>query len=263
MFTLYGYRFDRDIRNERLAPGELDKPLFFQGDQVGCVVIHGIGGTPANVRVISDALIARGHTVLAPLLPGHGVTVLEQSRSTGAEWLQCALDSYDRLEQAGCKRIFALGLSLGGVLSGLIAEERKPEGLVMVCAPVVCQKFINTARRLSPLLPFAQSARENPCQGDPYANMYQTLSTRKLRDLDDLRKRLIRNMDRIACPTLAIRAMHDNKVDPRSYDILREKLPGEQLSYMEFADSPHGCTYGPERMEVAKACADYVENHLR
>jgi esterase/lipase len=38
---------------------------------------------------------------------------------TGAVWMNDALKAYDRLTDAGCTRIFLLGLSMGGILCAL------------------------------------------------------------------------------------------------------------------------------------------------
>jgi len=251
--------------------GDLSQPLFHKGNAVGCITLHGIGGTPANIRVVADALIGRGYTVLSPMIPGHGETVRAQNASTGRQWPEGVRAAYRRLkEDEGCEQIYALGLSLGGVLCGLLAEETHLDGLALICTPIKMKRYLRIARALSPVLPvvgYPESRGGKPAWGDnPYGQMYGGLSTKKLVDLSRLARKLKRNLSKIDCPTLIVSAAQDDKVDPKSIAIFCSGLvnvPGVDLA--EFDHSPHGCTYGPEKELVAQRCADFVaglvDNH--
>ena len=264
--ALRQYLPDRRVLDDVMPfDDDISQPLFHQGGDVGCITLHGIGGTPANIRVVSDALIARGYTVLSPTLPGHGETVRAFAASTGEEWLSCVENAYDRLVEAGCTRIFSIGLSLGGVLSALLATERERPlaGLGMICAPIEMQPFLHMARRLSIILPVVRYPDEDGSQtnwkGNPYAQMYDGLSTRKLVDLNRLCIRLRASLGSITCPTLMVNAKYDDKVDPSSPDLWRAgavNVPETEYVYLEH--SPHGCTYGQERERVAQTVADFV-----
>lgn len=242
---------------------DIAQPLMHKGNHIGCITLHGIGGTPANIRVVADALIDRGYTVISPTLPGHGKTIRALNQSTGEEWLQCVRDAYDQLKAEGCTQIYALGLSLGGILSGLLATERELDGLALICAPIEMQPYLHMARRISWLIPFVrfddQTGSATRWRDNPYAQMYDGFSTKKLVDLNRLRKRLRADLHRITCPTLMINAKYDDKVDIKSLDTWKARahnVPDCEYVYLE--NSPHGCTYGPERDLVAEKCAMFV-----
>ena len=118
MMKIFGYEPNRAMLDEHPPFDAVAAPYFHQGGEVGCLVLHGIGGTPANVRLVAEALAREGCTVYAPLLPGHGETIRALDRSTGAQWLHAAFAAYDRLRAAGCTKIVPIGLSLGGILAG-------------------------------------------------------------------------------------------------------------------------------------------------
>ena len=242
--------------------GDLSQPLFHKGNEIGCLTLHGIGGTPANIRVVADELIARGYTVLSPTLPGHGETVRALNHSTYKQWLQCVYDAYARLKAEGCTEIYALGLSLGGVLSGLLAENRRLDGLVMICAPLEVQRFLRLSRHLSWLIPYVRYPSDDKpgsWRRNPYAQMYDGFSTIKLVDLKRLSRHLNKNLSRITCPVLTFSAAYDDKVDPVSIDILMKgAVNAKEIRHIHLKNSPHGCTYGPERDLVAGACAALV-----
>lgn len=269
--ALKDYLPDKAVLDQRPPfDDDLSQPLFHKGNEIGCITLHGIGGTPANIRVVADALIAKGYTVISPMIPGHGETVRAQNASTGAEWLEEIRAAYKRLRDEGCTQIYALGLSLGGILCGLLAEEEHLDGLALICTPIRMQRFLRTARTLSPIIPvvgYPESRGGKPAWGDnPYGQMYGGFSTKKLVDLSRLSRRLKRNLDKIDCPTLIVAAGKDDKVDPASIEIFctgAVNVPSVDLA--EFENSPHGCTYGPERELVAARCVEFVsalvDNH--
>ncbi len=243
--------------------GDISQPLFHKGNDVGCITLHGIGGTPANIRVVADALIEKGYTVVSPTLPGHGTTVRKLNASTGEAWLTCVLDAYDRLKAENCTQIYALGLSLGGILSGLLATMRPLDGLALICAPIEMQPYLHMARRISWLISAVSyngdSGSHTGWRHNPYAQMYDGFSTKKLVDLNRLCKRLRAGLNRISCPTIMFNARYDDKVDAKSLDIWKAgavNVPSCEYIYLE--NSPHGCTYGRERELVAEKCAAFV-----
>ena len=249
---------------------DLSQPLFHKGNEIGCITLHGIGGTPANIRVVADALIAKGYTVISPMIPGHGETVRAQNASTGEQWLTGIREAYQTLKHEGCTQIYALGLSLGGILCGLLAEEEHLDGLALICTPIVMKRYLRIARAMSPIIPvvgYPESRGGKSAWGDNlYAQMYGGFSTRKLVDLSRLARRLKKNLDKIDCPTLMVSASQDDKVDPRSIEIFcTGAVNAPSVDLAEFEHSPHGCTYGPEREQVAARCAEFVaslvDNH--
>ena len=262
--ALHEYLPDKRVLDGRPAfDDDLSQPLFREGSKVGCLVLHGIGGTPANVRVVADALCGLGYTVLSPTLPGHGESVRALNASTHRQWMRCAAEAAERLRSLGCEQVYALGLSLGGILCGLLAAQGMLDGLVMICAPLKMKRFLRVARAISPLLPvvaYPPDKEGHPSwRQNPYAQMYNGFSTSKLHDLGRLARRLKRNLSRIECPTLIVAAGRDDKVDPASVTLfMRRAVNVPEAEYALFENSPHGCTYGPEREAVAARCAAFV-----
>ena len=61
--------------------------FYFEGSDVGCLLIHGFTGTPQNIRPLGDFLARRGLTVLAPRLAGHGTNVDEFEKTGPDDWI--------------------------------------------------------------------------------------------------------------------------------------------------------------------------------
>lgn len=260
---IMGYEISRTIQDQVCDFDDLAKPFFQQGNKVGCLVLHGIGGTAANVRIVADALAARGYTVFCPVLPGHGQTVRQLNHSTGKQWLDAVRAGYERLTASGCTRIYLLGLSLGGILSALLAEEKETAGLVLISAPIVMKPWLHRARRLSILFPFVRydAGKLERIRTQPrYEQMYEGFAPRKLRDLNRLTHKLRAHLDRITCPTLLLQAKYDNKVEPVSVDVFKKgAVHAPSIEVVTLENSPHGSTYGPERELAASLCTDFVD----
>ena len=259
---------DMTVLDEKQAfDPDLSAEFFRMGNRTGCVVLHGIGGTPANVRVVSDALAGEGYTVLAPVLPGHRETVRAMSKTTWRDWLSAAEGAYDRLRACGCGRIYIVGLSLGGILAGTVAEEpeRPAAGAVMICAPVRMQQYLHLARAIRHLMPVIRYQNEgtgaDELYDEGYRQMYDSgFPTGKLQDLHILILKFRRGLKRLTCPLLFFSAKYDNKVSPSSAGYIRRHAGNASpLRTVFLENSPHGCTYGPERDLVAETVRDFIK----
>jgi carboxylesterase len=49
----------------------VDRTIYLPGGRTGFLLIHGLGGTPVELRFIALGLARAGHTVLCPQLAGH------------------------------------------------------------------------------------------------------------------------------------------------------------------------------------------------
>lgn len=244
---------------------ELSDPIFHRGNEIGCIVQHGIGGTPANVRLITDRLIEEGYTVIAPMLPGHGKTVRALAASTHEQWLSSVLDAYDQLKAAGCTKIVPIGLSLGGVLMSLVAANRDVAGLVVMAPPIRMKNHLQAARIARGIFPYIGYGERVLTKQDidlPYAQMYRCFSANALQNLQILIRRLRKELQKITCPVFAVWAGEDDKVHDSSPRLFRKGLKNaKSLKEHHVPGAIHGCCYGvSSRDEVVRVVADYVRS---
>lgn len=116
----------------------VDPRPIHQGDgDKGVLLLHGLTGTPHEVRPLANALSAAGYAVRAPLIAGH--TSLEDlERSTWRDWYDSAMQAFEALEAEGTRRVIVLGFSMGALLALRIAalEARRIEGLIAMSTPL-------------------------------------------------------------------------------------------------------------------------------
>src|SRR5688572_597398 len=93
-----------------------DQPGFGENGRVGFLLIHGLGGTPVELRFAAQGLTRAGFTVYCPLLEGHGGTEAELNATTWQDWYDSVVAAHDEL-RARCDMVVVGGLSSGALLA--------------------------------------------------------------------------------------------------------------------------------------------------
>lgn len=237
----------------------LAESFLHEGSDVGCVLLHGFTGTPANVLVQARALARGGYTVYAPLLSGHGTTLRDMDAQNENIWIADALAAYDKLLALGCTRIFVMGLSMGGLLASVVAQSRACAGLVLMSTPFLMKGYLYKAKRMSNIMPYILLHGETRYQLDSFRQGYSGAPLRKLYDLDRLSIRARGNLYKITCPLLVLQSARDKRVDLESVDIVMNGVHSVEKKHIQLENSPHGCSFGPERELVAQYCVEFVK----
>ena len=103
----------------------LDRGLWLRGEPGRTVVlVHGLTGSPAEMKFLATFLHRRGYSVVVPRLANHGapMAVLRRTR-----WQQCYQSVREVLtasdSPAASGPVFVAGLSMGALLALLLAQE--------------------------------------------------------------------------------------------------------------------------------------------
>ncbi len=104
-------------------PPIVDRSIFHEGGDTGILLIHGLGGTPVEMRFVAQGLARAGYTVYCCQLAGHCGTPDQLRHSHREEWRASALAALDKLKSR-CGTILAGGLSMGAILALDLAERR-------------------------------------------------------------------------------------------------------------------------------------------
>ena len=99
---------------------------------IGVLVIHGMTGTPLEMRPVSRFLKRQGYRVETPLLRGHGAGHQELLATTWHDWLAGIREEADKL-CAECDQVFLVGLSASALLATLVAADNpRISGVVLL-----------------------------------------------------------------------------------------------------------------------------------
>jgi carboxylesterase len=95
------------------------------GGKVGVLLIHGLCGTPAEMRFVAMGLGRAGYTVHCPQLAGHGGTRQDIVKTNWQDWYRSAEAALDEMRK-DCDTVIVGGLCLGSII-GLHLAARHPD----------------------------------------------------------------------------------------------------------------------------------------
>ena len=90
------------------------------GGRVGVLLLHGLCGTPTEMRFVANGLARAGYTVHCPQLAGHCGTEEDIKNTTWQDWYASAEAALVEIRKE-CDIVIVGGLSTGAVLSLLLA----------------------------------------------------------------------------------------------------------------------------------------------
>jgi carboxylesterase len=108
-----------------------DHSLRFRGGSTAFLLVHGLGGTPVELRFVAIGLSRAGYSVHCPQLAGHCGTFEELRATSWQDWYATVEKAHAELLET-CDRVIVGGLSLGAILALHLAAERPKDVLANV-----------------------------------------------------------------------------------------------------------------------------------
>ena len=132
---------------------EVCKPFYHKGNENGILLVHGFTGTCAHMRKLADALAERGYTVRTINLPGHASTEADMAKTNWQKWLHAVKEAcLEMMQETECFTV--CGLSMGGVLALLAAQQMKVDACIPISAPTaVKNRLLPLSALMAPLMP--------------------------------------------------------------------------------------------------------------
>ena len=90
---------------------------------VGVLLVHGLTGTPTEMKQYGRVIARQGFTVACPELAGHCATIEALTATQWQDWYQSIEDAFDALKQE-CEHVFVSGLSMGALIALMLAAKK-------------------------------------------------------------------------------------------------------------------------------------------
>ena len=261
---------------ERLGP-------FFPGGRIGFLLVHGLAGTPAEMKILGKRLNRYGFTVLCPQLAGHCASEEELITTCWSDWSRSVEDAFDALSRH-MDAVFVGGLSAGAVLS-LRHAQRYPgraRGLALYSTTLRYDGW--TIPKLSFLLPlilktpyfgkryrfeeaFPYGIMDDKLRGRILAQMqsgdaaaagFTATPGASLKQLWGLVAAVKRDLPSIKTPTLIVHAGNDDIASARSNALYVRDHIGGPTELLLLDRSYHMVTIDQERNVVGDATARFA-----
>lgn len=239
----------------------LAQPFLFPEGDHGLLLIHGFTGSPAHMRPIADALHERGFAVRGILLPGHGTSPEDMAKVSWQDWL-LSVRTAAREMQGQYRHFSVAGLSMGGVLALLLAQEMDVTACVSLAAPMkTTNRFRWAAPLAAPFYPMIgkrpDAARERSPR-TPYDIGYSCYPTKSVHDLSVLMHRARQHLSLIHCPVLVVQSRKDETVTADSPQIILDGVGSRAKAQLWLENAPHVCTTADEYPKIVDAMDSFL-----
>ncbi len=257
-----------------------DQPGFGENGRIGFLLVHGLGGTPVELRFVAQGLTRAGFAVYCPLLEGHGGTEAELNATTWQDWYDSVAAAHDELS-ARCDMVVVGGLSSGALLALRLAAER-PDGVAaaVLFAPTLWPNgwAVPRALRLMKYLPQKQIANFfSFAETAPYGIKDERIrqfaldslqgegrsmkdvfgrSGSMLWELRALRNVVRKELAAVKQPTLIFHPRNDDQADLSNTTEIQRQLGG-LVDVVVLDDSYHMITLDRQRTLVVDRAVDY------
>lgn len=228
--------------------------------------LHGLTGTPYEVRPLGEALAARGVRALGPVLPGHGGTPDELAGLAGPEPWLAAARAHARALRARHQAVFAVGLSMGGLLALALAAEDEVDAAVVVGTPLALPLPI---RLVVPwawrLRPFHPKTGGSDIRDDAARARHPSLPVMPLRSVSALIRlqRAVRlRLPRVRVPLLVAHGAHDRTARPADAEAILSGVASPVRERFACPRSGHVVPVDHDGPALAEAVAEFLGRHI-
>ena len=245
------------------APFAVDSSPFDLGPRDACcgaLVLHGLTGTPYEVRPLGEALSRAGLRALGPALPGHNQTPEQLSRVRYEEWLAAARVALAELRSEHA-RVALVGLSLGGLISLALAGEASPDALAVIATP------LRLRSRLLPLLPalrravpYMRKRRGSDIRDEAARARHPSYDRMPLASVEQLRRlqaHVRSNLVRVKAPILIAHGVFDAVAHPDDARELAAGVGSQHRELLWLPSSAHVVPVDLDGLILAEAIADH------
>ncbi len=256
-------------------------PFLLSGGEPAALLVHGFGGTPAEMRGLAEALNRAGWTAQGILLPGFGADMPSLFRRRHEEWTAAVVAAAAELKRAGHRPLMVVGYSMGAAASLAAAGEVRPDAMSLL-APFWWQE--KPGWRLAeffvrPFLPLGFRPLRKANFGNPQLrlgiakfmpgiNLDDPATQEAMRDfrlplgmIDQVRglsRVAFAQVGEVKAPTLVVQGTRDDVVRPAATRKLMSHFPTAP-SFVEI-DSAHDMTLpeNPAWPQVEAAVVDFA-----
>jgi carboxylesterase len=255
---------------------------------VGVLLIHGLTGTPTEMKQFGKLIARKGFTVACPELAGHCATIEALSATKWHDWYASIEKAFDALKQE-CDHVFVAGLSMGALIALLLAAKRGNQvaGVILLSTtffydgwnvPKFKQTFLLPLVLHTPLKYFFHWEETSPYgikdertralvhailenrdnQAADKIGYFKTPATVILESVRmiDAAKKVLKS---VIVPTLIVHATEDDMASIKNAHYTQANISSKTVETFFVDDSYHVLTLDKRKDDVAKRAAQFCK----
>ncbi len=253
-------------KTPRGDPGPFDLPGRSGGTDA-VLLLHGLTGTPFELRPVADRLARNGVRCLAPVLPGHE-SPEALARTSWLDWVGGARDALISLGET--RRTLVVGSSMGALVACTLAAENpgRVDGVALLAPALELQPLGKLAGWLARNTPVAGYVPQIPKGGgsdvgDPKARAanpcMETIPFRAVGELLAFQTHVDALLPRVRCPALVVAGALDGTVTVAGARRMAGRLGGG-ARFVVLPKSRHLVAIDFERERVAADVASFLDS---
>ena len=236
------------------------KPFTMEAGKRAVLLLHGFTGNTNDVKRLGKYLADRNYTVHAPLYKGHGggPDLLIQSQPT--EWWDSVIEGYDDLRNRGYEEIAVAGVSLGGIFSLKLGEERPTKAIVTMSAPAMSKSTDSLQNRIVEYaINYKKLSGTYDETVDSHTKIAELMKMPSLNYLQSMINETSEKLNVIQTPVHILRGFEDDEYYCESADLIYSSVNSRIKSIKTFINSGHILTLGKERELVFEEIYRFFE----
>jgi carboxylesterase len=260
--------------------------------KVGVLLVHGLTGTPTEMRQFGKVIARKGFTVACPELAGHCATIEALSATKWHDWYISIEAAFDALKEE-CEHVFVAGLSMGALIALLLAAKKGHQvaGVILLSTtffydgwnvPKFKQTFLLPLVLYSPLKYFLHWEETSPYgikdertralvhailenrdnQAADKIGYFKTPATvilESVRMISATKKAL----KKVIVPTLIVHATEDDMASIKNAHYTQANISSETVETFFVDDTYHVLTLDKRKDDVARRAAQFCKEQAQ
>ncbi len=260
--------------------------IFEKRGKAGVLLVHGITGSPTEMKPLVRKLVAQGFTVACPQLAGHCSTLKELKRTRWTDWYASLEASLDFLSNE-CDTVYVSGLSMGALLALKLAANHpgRVHGVAALSTtffydgwniPHLKQRFLLPLLIHSPLRYFFSYREPAPygIKDDRVRRLIATLYESNSANMPEkygysefpgvtiletvrLIRAVKRDLPRIVTPLLIVHSTEDDMASLENARFLATHVSSRQVETFYIDDTYHVLTLDKRKEDVSDRVSEF------
>jgi carboxylesterase len=287
---------DLTINLKQKLPPKIDALLGEVGfierkGKAGVLLVHGLTGTPTEMKQFGKVIARQGFTVACPELAGHCATIEDLTATKWQDWYHSIEVAFDALKEE-CEHVFIAGLSMGALIALLLAAKKKGQvaGVILLSTtffydgwnvPLYKQRFLLPLVLYSPLKYFLHWEETSPygikdertralvhsilenrdSQASDKIGYFKTPATVILESVRMI-KATKKSLKHVISPTLIVHSTEDDMASLKNAHYTQANIASKTVETFFVDDTYHVLTLDKRKDDVAKRAAEFCKSQL-